>query len=165
MGFFYCVFLFVQNSQASFYQILETRKFVENQAQTALFLEKYSNLSSNKTDLFFPSVTNYEIMEFSAFLDYKGVKLIPENYHKQVSNTGQALMMWTPKNADGNYCVDFRPYKCYYSNEPQRNNLIVFLSDYNGETNKKSEYFHINMKLLFHYEPQFSILEQILLIG
>lgn len=166
-GMVFCIasFLFIQNTQASFYQILESRKFIESQVQTTYFLEIYSKSSSDKIDLFFPSTTSYEIMEFSAFLDYKGLKLIPKNYHEIVSNKNQPLMMWVPQKLDDSYCVDFRPYKCYYSSDLQKKHLIILLPDYNGKIDAtKIKNFQANREILFHYKPRFSALEQILFV-
>lgn len=162
--------IFLQNLHYSSYAILSRKKSIDSKVQIAKFLESYI-ASSDKADdvnLFFPANSGYEVMEFSSFLNYKGFNILPDSKTNSQKNT---LVVNTFEQYPDNLCVPFRPFKCYYNNNPKPNDLIIFLPNdsmlfspnlSNWIPKEQLTEFENNSVTIFHYQPSFDGLEKIL---
>ncbi|MBD2578215.1 hypothetical protein [Oscillatoria sp. FACHB-1406] len=159
--------IFIRNLSISSSEILNSKKYEESNIQLVEFLKNYSSQNRNRdsVSLLFPSNSNYEVMEFSSFMDYQGLKLHPRNYHKMkaIERERSAWVVKTQKPLKEDKCMLYAPYKCYYFSAPEPGNLMVFLPKYNGTANGRNiDRIKNESEMIFQYQPSFSALEKVL---
>jgi hypothetical protein len=168
--------ILVINLHYSSYAILSRKKEIDSRVQIAHFLKDYLDHRNHEENinLFFPANQPYDIMEFVSFLNYKNFPILikddeqKNNINKQNS---RYLIMKGVDDFPGNLCVPFRPFKCFQSNQPNQNDLIIFLLGSGMLFNADfSDYVPQNLidkyakssDTLFHYKPEFKGVEKIL---
>ncbi len=166
--------ILLQNIHYSAYAILSRKKSIDSKVEISKFIENYLN-NSNKSEninLLFPANSGYEVMEFSAFLNYKKFNvLIDSKPSKKKKNL--LIMNITEQNTD-NLCVSFRQFNCYNNDNPKLNDLIIFMPNgvmvFDAKLKENDSFpidkikeFESNFMQTFHYQPTFEGIEKILL--
>ncbi|MBD2464308.1 hypothetical protein H6G89_25215 [Oscillatoria sp. FACHB-1407] len=160
IGALACVIFFNNLSFSSAY-ILNLKKEWDGRVQLASFLRSYQpDEVADNTEIFFPSTRSYQVNEVAVYLDYKGVALLPENYHNLVisEQTNIPLKIITLK---GETCI--KRYGCYEAEELKSGNLVVIMPDQGRTVRDVLQNYEVGFNLLFHYQPEFSSIERLLL--
>ena len=180
-----------QSLQKSSISILFRKNYIAGNVQLANALEQYAE-SSNKdlTSLFFPSSTEpYSMAEFAAFLDYRGINLYHEGDHlsNQIIESTQPVdvipkekttfILKAPHSFQNNLCMPYTVFQCFYASVPEASSLIVVLPKASTtpvvsnipandirELNKEIVDLKRNSRTIFAYKPNFSTIEEILLV-
>ena len=160
IGVLFCA-IFIYNLDFSSAYILELKKTWDGRNQLATFLRNYEpDKNTESIEVFFPSTRNYQVKEVATFLDYKGVPLYPENHH-EVSVTKQTNIPLKIITLGGGSCG--RRYRCYEADELRTGNLIVIMPDRGRRIIDVLQDYETGFNLLFHYQPEFSDIEKLLL--
>lgn len=159
---------FSYSTHASAYQILTEKKFTDSQTQLLTYLQSYVQTHTDQPEvrLFLANSDGYKAMEFSVLLDYKGFNLSPKKFYRNnASSEGSApLAIDIPEPLENNRCISYRPYECSYAIAADPDSLAVFLTSYGGYLDAEAvEKFGENATLLFHYQPSYSAVEEVLL--
>lgn len=157
------IFLIVgRNTAYSFYNIAARKNFINGKTQLTKFISEYTKKGNGRHRiLFFPYSTGYDIMEISAFLEYKGLKLAK---HDPPKSTDKLIL--TVKSPEQfpveNRCIDYeRSLKCFQAKYPQSGDLIIVLPNDRLST-KKLIKLKQESTLLFHYQPRPPFVKKIL---
>ena len=140
---------------------------IDSRVQIAHFIEGYiSKNNLNNLGLFFPENSRYTMMQFSAFLYYKNFPILIQD-HKHFRDG--FLLMKAKKSFPDNLCISYRPFKCFYSDQPEPSDLIIIFIPRKAFTGKEAltsreliNKFQKNSVQLFHYQPEFQGIESIL---
>ena len=167
--------IFIQNLHHYSYAILERKKSIEARVEIVNFLERYISVEMNNDDihLFLPAVDGYNVMQLSSFLYYKNFSVLPE---KKIDNQKRNLIIYTDKKYPKNLCRPYRPFKCYYTDNSKQTDLTIILptspgaffsnprlkNRENKKLRKTIEEFEDKSIKVYHYQPKFEGLEQIM---
>lgn len=156
--------LFIHGVSLSSNIVLQRKKFIDSHVQLAQFLRDYElRKKGGIIDVFLPVSSSYWSMELSSFLDYKGIKLYPKNYHfiTPLEKSKASLRMNLPEKFQNNTCTSWMPYRCYELNHPNPDNLVIILPTQKGDIPRTElAKYQANSELIFHYQPQFSPVER-----
>ena len=178
--------LFLQNFSNSSIAILNQKKYIEANVQITKFLKNYVDLHKNNDfiNLFIPNIDGYNLMDFSAFMDYKGLNIFSDKDNNS-NFKNPSLVINSNKQYLDNLCVLDRDVNCYYNKE-ENSDLIIFLplknfmplkNDLEIQLKKAQEKLELKQYeqklmevkanknkyiLLFHYQPSFNNVEKIL---
>ncbi|WP_210407369.1 hypothetical protein, partial [Hydrocoleum sp. CS-953] len=110
----------------------------------------------------------YRIMEFSAFINYKNFPILIQD-NKPFREGSLVMKGKKQKPFTGNLCFPYRPFKCFYSAQPEPSDLIIIFLPTKPFTGKEPltrreliNKFEKNSVKLFHYQPEFPGIESIL---
>ncbi|MGK7885331.1 MAG: hypothetical protein AB4057_12000 [Crocosphaera sp.] len=148
----------------SSYLIFTKKIFADGRTKAVEVIQKelIAEHSLDYTNLVFPVNSNYEVMEFSAFMTYKNIPLFPHKKSSSQSSISSSIAMIKiqEKNPKDN-CVPYISYlKCYYSPSLQINDRIVILPQLpNGLLSQDIQQFKDNYQLIYHYDPYSSDLQ------
>jgi hypothetical protein len=110
------------------FHLIERKNTIAGKVDLAGFLTGYlRGRGITPTRVFFPYTDGYRMMEFSAFLTYKGLSVNPALAVDSLSRT--SLVFESPLSFPDNHCVDFRPTPCVHADAPLSGDLVVFLPD------------------------------------
>lgn len=119
-----CLVMAMQNLTYDFVFVTTRKNFIAGQVELAQFLKRYLEQSNNEpVKIFFPYAAGYDLMELSAFLDYKGLPL-PDNAQGQRVQ----VVFESPLRFPQNRCVDYRGDTCRHADLPGSNELIAELA-------------------------------------
>ncbi len=157
------IFLIVgQNAAYSFYNIAERKNFINGKIQLTQFIIEYTQKGSERHKiLFFPYSNGYALMEFSALLEYKGLKLAKHDPPKSTDK-----LIFTVKSPEQfpveDRCIDYEhSLKCFQAKYPQSGDLIIVLPNDRVST-KELIQLKQESTLLFHYQPRPPFVKKIL---
>ncbi|MEA5508898.1 hypothetical protein VB715_03895 [Crocosphaera sp. UHCC 0190] len=177
--------LCLENIHLSSYAIISRKKHIDSRVKFVQFIQEYiyNHPNGNDLGLFFPHNNNYDVMQFTAFMNYKinQGSNFSDITDTQLYSNGQKLVLknYLTEKLDKDLCVSYRNIKCYYQSKPSFNDLIIYLpaSDHLNLYSQKFDGFRkyigsirkkelidlgSNSKTLFHYQPMFEGLEKIL---
>jgi hypothetical protein len=115
---------------------------------------RYESDPQNVRRLFFPFASPNHIMEFGAYLNYRGVPT--EGVPDSTPGTGKVMMVGKTIRADGP-CMRGKPLVCRAGASPEPGDLIVVLPDDLTPTGELNSYKQDSNQLLFSYRPRPSI--------
>ena len=170
------IIVVITNINYSSYAIIARKKEIESRIRTAGFLKEYmAELKvNNDVNLYYPSNIPYYIMEMSSYLYYKKLPIIIEDDSEeedQDKRDSPYLVMKAPEEFTDNLCVFYRPFKCFKSDRPNKNDLIVFLPEtamlFNPDLNmympkEKIGKYEQSCVTLFKYSPEYNGIEKVL---
>lgn len=133
--------------------LIERKSIIAGKVQIYEFLnDNYASNSANEKTLFFSHPFNgFQLMEFSAFLDYKGLNVLYNDRHRERDET--AFLVKSSEQFEDDLCVAYgRPYKCFYSEQSQSGDLIVILPE-NEVTDEEIKELSSQAELLLQYQP------------
>ncbi|MCS6942375.1 MAG: hypothetical protein NZ901_07170 [Geminocystis sp.] len=169
--------MIVGNLQPSAYAILVRKKDIESRVRAADFIKRYHE-NKNKVTLFFPSkmnpgATGYYMMEFAAFLEYKGIPVFSLDNYGSVG-IRKPILMKGEEEYTNNLCVQYRRFICLPVSQPSPGDLFIILPPngmiFSPELGKDDvhiweediENYSKKYRLIFHYKPEFRGVERIL---
>jgi hypothetical protein len=132
--------------------ILSRKTYVDGNVRLVSFLESYSRARGGaELTLFFPQVGGFQLMEFSAFLHYKGLRSAGEAAPD--SSPGPTFVVKSPHRFPGDLCQPSQAFRCVYAPTPQPNELVVFLPG-RQPPERALEALRSSTEELFHYHPE-----------
>jgi hypothetical protein len=148
------VVVLAQNVSLSAFRIYDRKNLTQGKSAIASLIKaRYEDAGKeNPPRLFFPFASPYSIMEFGAYLSYRGlpVRGVPGTEHKKgLVLAGRAI----PKNGP---CVDYRTVLCNLATRPEAGDLVVILPDDEASSSQAAAYAGHGTSLL-SFEPRPSL--------
>jgi hypothetical protein len=131
-----------QDVSLSAFALFERKNLIHGKVEVASVVRHLSD-SPRTPSLFFPFTKPYEIMEFIAYLNYRGVPI------RGAALPGAA----TEKDAP---CVAYRTIICHPASRPSPGDLVIVLPDDKASLAQAAAYRERG-ELVFSYEPRPSI--------
>jgi len=129
-----------QDLSLSVFATFERKNVIHAETQVASALEEYYKGQSRQgLRLFFPFASGYRIMEFGAYLNYRGIPL-------------DQLSLGTPTLSKDAFCFEYQMVKCVAMNRAIRGDLIIILPDDPVSLSQVSPYRR-DGQLLLKYQP------------
>ncbi len=145
--------VFSRNLAYSAFHVVERKNMIAAKVQVSEFLQQFTKFQNySTTTVFFPfsDSTGYSVMEWAAFLEYKGLKFSTN----QTDRNGVQFILKRPfAGQNDDRCISYvESIKCFYSSGPEKGDLVVILSDdlIPPDEIKRLEQDAV---LLFHYKP------------
>jgi hypothetical protein len=140
----------LQNILVSAYAVFERKNVIYAKAEIASAVEaRYRNHPGNDLRLFFPFANPYVIMEFAAYLTYRG---IPVEGAAGESANPKAVVLAAKSLAQDGPCVEWVSIRCHAVAGPAPGDLVIVLPDDNVSLAQTSVYRDWR-ELLYSYEP------------
>jgi hypothetical protein len=140
----------LQDLLVSAYDVFERKNVIHGKAEIAsLVQEQYRKDAGHTPRLFFPFANPYTIMEFAAYLGYRGVP-VEGAANGPTSPNGVVLAAKTV--AQDGRCVEWVSIRCHAAVEPAPGDLVIVLPDDIVSLAQTSVY-RDRGELLFYYEP------------
>jgi len=140
----------LQDVLVSAYDVFERKNVIHGKAEIAsLVQEQYRKDAGHTPRLFFPFANPYTIMEFAAYLGYRGVP-VEGAANGPTSPNGVVLAAKTV--AQDGRCVEWVSIRCHAAVEPAPGDLVIVLPDDIVSLAQTSVY-RDRGELLFYYEP------------
>jgi hypothetical protein len=144
------VIILLQNLLVSSYAVFERKNVIHGKAEIASVVEaRYRNGGGHSLRLFFPFASPYVIMEFAAYLDYRG---LPVEAVNEPAGANSVVFVTRSITEDGP-CVTWVSIKCHTAIWPTPGDLVIVLPDDNAPSAETSAY-RAQGELLFLYEPR-----------
>jgi hypothetical protein len=145
----------VQGASVSTFAAFERKNVIRAKAEIASLVLTRSRLGGpNSLTLVFPFSHPYVIMEFGAYLNYRGVPL--EGFEKEAFGSTDVLLAAGAVPDDGP-CVSWTPVRCHAESVPATGDLIIVLPDDEVSLEQAREY-RDRGELTFSYQPRPAIL-------
>ena len=149
------VLVLLQSLSLSAFRMYERKNVVHAKAEMGHAIQaRYESDPQNVRRLFFPFASPNHIMEFGAYLNYRGVPT--EGVPDSTPGTGKVIMVGKTIRADGP-CMRGKPLVCRAGASPEPGDLIVVLPDDLTPTGELNSYKQDSNQLLFSYRPRPSI--------
>jgi hypothetical protein len=139
-------FLFWQNARDDAFAILAREELVDANVALASFLGARAAERPSSMTLFFPQTGGFQLMELSAFLRFKGLRLDDGN----AANDAPILVVTSPHRFPGDLCHVSQEFRCRFAATPGAQDLIVFPP---GRPTRAGIAALANAHELFHYRP------------
>lgn len=143
----------LQDVLVSVFAVFERKNLIHAKAEIASVVEtQYRRGTGNDLRLFFPFADSYVIMEFGAYLNYRGVPV--EGARDEASTLNNVVLAKTGTAEDGS-CVEWRSIRCHAVSEPAPGDLVIVLPDDEASLAQASVYRERGELLLFYvsYPP------------
>jgi hypothetical protein len=145
----------LQDLSLSAFRMYERKNVIHAKAEMGRVIEaRYESDPQNAKRLFFPFARPNRVMEFGAYLNYRGVPM--ERVPDGTIATGNVVMVGKAIREDGP-CVRGKPLVCHAGARPDPGDLIVLLPDDFTRTDELNSYRQDGSPLLFSYHPRPSI--------
>ena len=145
----------LQDLSLSAFRMYERKNVIHAKAEMGRVIEaRYESDPQNAKRLFFPFARPNRVMEFGAYLNYRGVPM--ERVPDGTIATGNVVMVGQAIRKDGP-CVRGKPLVCHAGARPDPGDLIVLLPDDFTRTDELNSYRQDGSPLLFSYHPRPSI--------
>lgn len=149
------ILILLQSLPLSAFRMYERKNVIHAKAEMGRAIEaQYESGPQNVKRLFFPFASPNRIMEFGAYLNYRGVPT--ERVPDDTPTTGKVVMVGKAIRADGP-CMRGKPLVCRAGRSPDPGDLIVVLPDDLTQTDELNSYGQDSSQLLFSYRPRPSI--------
>jgi hypothetical protein len=142
-----------QSISVSAYAVFERKNVIHGKAAIATAVEmRYRNGAGNASRLFFPFADAYTIMQFAAYLSYRGVPV--EGVGDAVVDR-DSMVLATGAIAQNGPCVDWIRIKCHAVKGPAKGDLVIILPDDRVSRAETSPYRgQKEGELLLLYQPR-----------
>jgi hypothetical protein len=150
-----------QDVLVSAFVVFERKNVIHAKTEIASVVEtQYRRGAGNDLRLFFPFAGGYEIMEFGAYLSYRGVPV--EGAADEAPGVNGVVLAEASRThaknsphgtAEDGPCVGWRRITCHYVSEPAPGDLVIVLPDDEASLAEASVYRRRG-ELLFSYEPR-----------
>jgi hypothetical protein len=144
--------ILLQDALVSAYAVFERKNVIHGKAEIASVVEtRYRNVG-NDLRLFFPFASPYVIMEFAAYLNYRGVPV--EGAVGEAAGLN-SVALTTPAVVEDGPCVEWVRIRCHAVSGPAPGDLVIVLPDDPASLAEASVYRERGKgELLFFYEPR-----------
>ena len=141
----------LQDLSLSAFRMYESKNLIHAKAEMGRLIEaRYESGPQSTKRLFFPFAQTTRVMEFGAYLTYRGVPI--ERVPDETGATGSVVMVGRAVRQDGP-CVRGKPLVCHAGAGPDPGDLIVVLPDDLTNTGELNGYRQDGDQLLFSYQP------------
>jgi hypothetical protein len=145
----------LQDLSLSAFRMYERKNLIHAKAEMGRLIQaRYESDPQSTTRLFFPFAQTTRVMEFGAYLNYRGVPM--ERVPDETGATGSVVMVGKGVREDGP-CVRGKPLVCHAGAEAAPGDLIVVLPDDLTHPGELDGYRQDGDQLLFSYQPRPSI--------
>jgi hypothetical protein len=140
----------VQNFVYSALALFDRKNLIHGNAEIASVVEmRYRTGGGATLRLYFPFAKPYEIMQFGAYLNYRGVPV--EGVGEKAAGLNTAVLL-TPLVTRNGPCVHWETIMCHPASEPSAGDLVIVLPDDQALASQASVYRKPG-DLLFSYKP------------
>ena len=116
--------VFQQNVRDAAFYVASRKGFVAENVRLASFLETYAHAHERAgLSLFFPQAGGFQIMEFSAFLRYKGLRPAGPT----AGGGGGTFIVKSAHRYPEDRCHPSQEFRCVFAAAPQPGDLVVLL--------------------------------------
>jgi hypothetical protein len=134
----------------SAFRVYERKNVIHGKGEIASAVKaRYRSGAGNVRRLYFPFASPYSIMEFGAYLTYRGVPV--EGVPVDFAGLGSVAIASKAVAKDGP-CVWFRTVLCHASSRPDHGDLVIILPDDDASLREVTPYRERG-ELLLSYEP------------
>lgn len=117
---------FMQNLSTDAFAVLTRKEYVAASRQMVDALEQHAVSSRRDTvELFFPQVGGFQLMEFSAYLRYRGFRMLGDSTAREANRP--VVVVKGPHRFPEDVCQPSQNFKCLYAVAPARGDLVAFL--------------------------------------
>jgi hypothetical protein len=130
--------ILLQNLAGSALALFERKNVIHGKAEIASVVKtQYRSGAENHLRLFFPFAGPYSIMEFGAYLDYRGIPV-----ERAVGEAGgmNSVVLATAAVAEDGPCVESMTIRCHRVYGPVPGDLVIVLPDDGGSADEASVY-------------------------
>jgi hypothetical protein len=139
----------LQDVLVSAFAVFERKNMLLAKTEIASVVEtQYRRGTENKLRLFFPFSDGYVIMEFGAYLNYRGVPV--EGAADEGSTLNNVVLAKAGTIEDG-FCVEWRRIRCEAVSGPAPGDLVIVLPD-DGASLAQASVYRERGELLLFYE-------------
>jgi hypothetical protein len=140
-----------QDVSVSAFGVFERKNVIHGKAEIARVIKaRYQSGAGNVQRLFFPFATPYWVMEFGAYLSYRGVPV--EGVPAESAGLNSVALVSRAVAKDGP-CVGYRSPVCHAGSSPDPGDLVIVLPDDYASLSETTPYLS-GGELLFSYEPR-----------
>ena len=128
----------LQNLAGSALVVFDRKNVIHGKAEIASLVKtQYRSGAENHLRLFFPFASPYSIMEFGAYLDYRGIPV-----ERAVREPGEkiSVVLATRAVAEDGPCVVWQTIRCHRVYGPVPGDLVIVLPDDRGSAEEASVY-------------------------
>jgi hypothetical protein len=144
-------FVLLQDLSLSAFRIYERKNVIHAKAEMGRMIEaRYESDPQNTKRVFFPFARTNSVMEFGAYLSYRGVPVERES-HGSVAASSVVLVGKAIR--DDGPCVHGKPLVCHRGALPEPGDLIVVLPDDVAQPEELNGYRQEGIEPLFSYHP------------
>jgi hypothetical protein len=148
-----------QNIRDAASSMLDRKQFVDANVHLAAFLKTYAQSHEPSITLYIPDAGGFQIMEFSAFLRFKGLQADGMPIRPQGGQVGFAVK--TPHRYPGDVCHPSQRFRCGYEPAPHPGDLIVFLPGRDVPVRDLAT-LTATAGEAYHYRPASALVERLL---
>lgn len=147
--------ILLQDLSLSAFRMYERKNVIHAKAEMGRVIEaRYERDPQYAKRLFFPFARPNRVMEFGAYLSYRGVPI--ERAPDDTIATDNVVMIGKAIREDGP-CIQGKPLVCHPGARPEPGDLIVVLPDDFTQTDELNSYRQEGSEPLFSYRPVPSI--------
>ena len=144
--------VFQRNVSDAASRLLTRKQYVEGNVRLASFLKDYSRSHGRtRLELYFPQVGGFELMELSAFLQYKGLRSASDSVIGSAGGPG--FIMKTAHRYPDDRCNPAQVFRCVPAPAPAPGDLLVFLSGREIRA-AQLEALKASAVEVFHFRPE-----------
>jgi hypothetical protein len=141
----------LQEVALSAFRVYERKNEIHGKAEIATMVKaQYQSGAGHAQRLFFPFTTPYQIMEFAAYLSYRGVPV--EGNPDEPAGLGRVAITGRAIARDGP-CESYRSVMCHAASKPDPGDLVIILPNDHVSLTQVAPYRERG-ELLFLYEPR-----------
>jgi hypothetical protein len=140
----------LQDLSLSAFRAFERKNVIHAKAEMAEVIKKHVPTGPRETQrLFFPFSTPYTVMEYGAYLSYRGVAI--DGVVDKPSGPAKIELVSRNTSKSGR-CVDYRAIVCNTGMEPDRGDLVILLPD-DDASPRQVDAYRDGGDAIFSYEP------------
>jgi hypothetical protein len=152
--------VFQRNVSDAASRLLSRKQYVEGNVRLASFLKDYARSHGRtRLELYFPQVGGFELMELSAFLQYKGLRSDSDPVIGSAGSPG--FIVKTAHRYPNDLCYPAQAFRCVYAPAPVPQDLLVLLSGREIPAERLAE-LKASAVEVFHYQPESAWIERAL---
>jgi hypothetical protein len=142
------------------YYLLSRKEFVDGNVQLELFLKSYAR-SRDRANLalYFPQPGGFQLMEFSAFLRFKGFRSTDDSVTTASGET--TFVVKSPHRYPDDRCHASQPFRCVHTRTAEPGDLVVFLPGRHVSA-RELQTLKSHANEIFHYRPRASAIKRAL---
>jgi hypothetical protein len=139
------------------HRLLIRKQYVQGNVQLAAFLRRYAEANGGGLQLYFPGVGGFEVMELSAFLQFKGFNAAPRG----AASAGPSFVVKTAHRFPGDRGLPTEAVRCEFAPSPESGDLVVYLAGREFPPRALDSSSGAGAEL-FHYRPADTGVEHVL---
>ncbi len=140
-----------QDISFSAYRVFERKNVIHGKVEIArVVMAQFQSSAGNPRRIFFPFASPYVVMQFVAYLSYRGVPVEGVTVESAGLNN---LMVISATAAKDGPCVPYEKIICHAASKPDHGDLVIILPDDEASSAETTPYSN-GRELLLSYEPR-----------